>query len=311
MINFRYHLVSLVAVFLALGLGVVMGSTVVDRAVVDGLRNRIDQVESNAERRREENAGLRDELASRDEFIDGSAPFVVERRLPGVPVVVVAVAGTDEDPLREAVSVLRTAGANAPGILWLEPSWALADPDAARELAGAIGQPVRPGPSLRDAALLALARRIVLGPPTATATADPLVELVEAGFVRFDPVGTGSALPQSLGARALLVGTAEPDVEVEGILTVVTRQFVAASLPTTVAEVFVPGDDRPARGEVLDGVRDDAALSRVVSTVDHLDDERGRVAAVLALHDLGLGEVGHYGLGTGASDGQLPEWSPR
>ena len=31
MINFRFHVVSIVAVFLALALGVVMGSTVVDR----------------------------------------------------------------------------------------------------------------------------------------------------------------------------------------------------------------------------------------------------------------------------------------
>ena len=49
MINFRFHLVSLIAVFLALALGVVMGSTVIDRAVVNGLENRIKHVENKAE----------------------------------------------------------------------------------------------------------------------------------------------------------------------------------------------------------------------------------------------------------------------
>ena len=43
MINFRFHIVSLIAVFLALALGVVMGSTVIDRAIVDGLHDRIDR----------------------------------------------------------------------------------------------------------------------------------------------------------------------------------------------------------------------------------------------------------------------------
>ena len=37
MISFRYHLVTIVAVFLALGLGVLAGTTVLDQALVDRL----------------------------------------------------------------------------------------------------------------------------------------------------------------------------------------------------------------------------------------------------------------------------------
>ena len=37
MLNFRFHVVSLVAVFLALAIGIIMGSTVIDRALVDTL----------------------------------------------------------------------------------------------------------------------------------------------------------------------------------------------------------------------------------------------------------------------------------
>ena len=44
MLNLRYHVVSLVAVFLALGIGVIMGATVIDRVTVDQLRNRLDSV---------------------------------------------------------------------------------------------------------------------------------------------------------------------------------------------------------------------------------------------------------------------------
>ena len=42
MINFRFHVVSLIAIFLALALGVVIGAGVIDRGVVDALDNRLD-----------------------------------------------------------------------------------------------------------------------------------------------------------------------------------------------------------------------------------------------------------------------------
>ena len=48
MINFRFHLISLVAVFLALGVGVAMGASFIDRATVDSLRGRVDDLDDAA-----------------------------------------------------------------------------------------------------------------------------------------------------------------------------------------------------------------------------------------------------------------------
>jgi len=62
MISFRFHVVSITAVFLAIAIGVVVGTTYVDGAVVDGLRNRIDSVEGNLDDRRAENDRLESEL---------------------------------------------------------------------------------------------------------------------------------------------------------------------------------------------------------------------------------------------------------
>jgi Copper transport outer membrane protein, MctB len=45
-----------------------------------------------------------------------------------------------------------------------------------------------------------------------------------------------------------------------------------------------------------------------VSTVDDLDLTEGRIAAVLALSDLGRNVVGQYGFGAGAEK-SLPAWS--
>ena len=66
MIHFRYHLISIVAVFLALGIGIVMGSTVIDKAIVNGLENRIDSAERNSIERKQENDELRKAISSQD-----------------------------------------------------------------------------------------------------------------------------------------------------------------------------------------------------------------------------------------------------
>ncbi|MFN2589454.1 MAG: copper transporter, partial [Actinomycetota bacterium] len=42
MISFRYHVVTIVAVFLALIIGVLLGTTVVKQSVIDDLRRRAD-----------------------------------------------------------------------------------------------------------------------------------------------------------------------------------------------------------------------------------------------------------------------------
>ncbi|HYH28079.1 MAG TPA: copper transporter, partial [Actinomycetota bacterium] len=54
MISFRFHLVSLVAVFLALGLGILAGTTVLDRQIVSQLERQTDRLSRTAEGLRED-----------------------------------------------------------------------------------------------------------------------------------------------------------------------------------------------------------------------------------------------------------------
>ena len=58
MINIRYHVYSLVAVFLALAIGVAVGSTVVQRSVVDNLRSTQGRIEQNLDDLEAQNAEL-------------------------------------------------------------------------------------------------------------------------------------------------------------------------------------------------------------------------------------------------------------
>ncbi|MGH9000579.1 MAG: copper transporter, partial [Acidimicrobiia bacterium] len=164
MINFRFHLVSLVAVFLALALGVVVGSTLVDRAIVDGLRTRIDEVERNADTTEAANRDLRGDLERADGYAGDVLPFLVGGRLRNVDMVMVAVRGVDDKVVRDMAQTLRVAGARVPGVLWLEPSLSSKDQRTRERLAQAVTDPYRQGENLRSAALEALGRRLALGP---------------------------------------------------------------------------------------------------------------------------------------------------
>jgi len=67
LINFRYHVVSLIAVFLALAVGVVMGYGVLGQPTVDTLQRRVDTVEQRSNEIRGENDVLRAEQARLEE----------------------------------------------------------------------------------------------------------------------------------------------------------------------------------------------------------------------------------------------------
>jgi hypothetical protein len=319
-INFRFHLVSLVAVFLALALGVVVGSTVIDKAIVDRLSSQIDSVKKRADEQRAENRTLRDQMKGLETFIAQSQPQVVGRRLNQVAVTVVAVRGVPAEDVRGAVDILRQAGALVPGVLWIEDPFTAPDPSARAKLVQAMGDSGLATEDLRLVALEALGRRLVAGPGvTAVSTpsgsaADTLVALNEAGLVSFDRLGGGTVSLDSwpvTGTRMLLVDGSQAHPLPGTVSLPILRAAAAAGGRLALAEVFRPTATVKDRGAVVRGVRDDAALARVVATVDDLDNTMGQVALTLAVQELGTGRAGHYGEGPGASSHlPTPEAAP-
>lgn len=330
MINFRFHLVSLIAVFLALAVGVVVGSTVIDRAIVDGLEAQIERVERNADRQREANRELRDQLQRLTAFAEVASSYAIEGRLAGVPVVVFAVRGIDEEVARSALRALRDAGGVVPAILWLEPSWALVDDEERAALGEVLGEPEASPTRLRGRALGALVRRIraggfvpaealpAPGPPSgeggtqSAAPRDPLVALREAGFVSVDRAG-GEEVDLNLypgaGARVVVIDGAGAGVPSSVLVVPLVRALAGAPLLTLTAEAS-PDD---AAAETVTGVRavrGDRQLAGRVSTVDDIGGVEGRTALVLALAELGGGSSGHYGRREGATR-EIPERAAR
>jgi hypothetical protein len=300
MVNLRYHIVSLIAVFLALGIGVVMGSTVIDRGVVDALNNKVNDVDNRVRRTDAENHRLSGQVEVGHNFADQALDHVLRGRLKGVPVVTMATEGIDRKPVESLAQALANAQAVAEGTVWFTTKMRLDNPGDAQALADALGVPAEAPDVVRALALTRLATAVAGGPGS-----NPLATLSQAGFVSYEPPSAaGSATSLSLGSlplagsRVVVVSGAGADVGDDQLGLPLARQLVKAAVRVVAAEA---GRDTPGgRGVFVGLLRRDADVAARLSTVDDLESSMGEAATVLALDDLGVARTGHFGVGPGA-----------
>ncbi|HVF32670.1 MAG TPA: copper transporter [Acidimicrobiales bacterium] len=306
MVNFRFHLVSLTAVFLALAAGITIGAGVVDRATVDQIQRQLSDVAQRREETNAENDQLREELGRWTRFSEEAGDQLVAGQLTDVPVVVLASNGIDRALVDAVEGSLGAAGAQLDGTLWLTTRWVLDDDEERRALAGALDvAPTTEADDLRSAGIAGLT--------TAWAVGDggPLVPgLLDAGFLEYE---TSSQVPVPLVElprpdTLFVVISGDPAEVAPADLTVPLASRLALSQVQLVAvQPQRPPVPEPAEGAdeeepatFVAQLRDDAVVASRISTVDNVDDYRGRVALVLALRDLRIGTTGHYGVGPDA-----------
>jgi len=309
LINFRYHVVSLIAVFLALAVGVVMGYGVLGQPTVDTLQRRVDTVEARANEIRAENDALRAEQARLEDSIAAAGEFAVTGRLAGLTMQPLVARGVDPDRVTSTVRLARQAGAVVPGVLWLEPKWNLGSPDDVAELAALVGVSSTSRSTVRDAGLKALATRLADGPTPGNRT-DLLVGLADGGFVEaegVDGVAYDAASATTRVASAWVVGGTASEVGWARVLVPLTRDLVTAGVGVLATDVFTETPEGPTRGQDLVAIVRDPVLGAKVTTVDDLDRVDGGLAVVLGFAERGRGTIGHYGSGEGAT-ALLPAW---
>jgi hypothetical protein len=303
LINLRYHIVSLVAVFLALGLGVVMGSTVIDRVTVDALNNKLDDVQRSVGAIRDENGRLKGQVDQSRVFAEGTRDQLLRGHLRSIPVMVVAVAGVDRRPVDDLRQALVGAQATVQGTIWFTSKMRLVSDGDVRALATALDLAVDRPDILRRQALA----KVAAARETAAADAGPLAALQSAGFLTYEgpppATSTTASLPSTLASlplantRYVVVSGAGAEVGDDIVAVPLVQAYAQASGRVVAAESGV--DTQGGRAVFVGLLRGDVASSRL-STVDNLESPMGQTAAVLALEDLGVPRFGHYGVGPGA-----------
>ncbi|MEU4564763.1 copper transporter [Actinoplanes sp. NPDC023936] len=309
MINFRYHVVSLTAVFLALAIGLVVGTAALNGPVSENLRTNLEALKKDNDVRRDQVNQLREELNSGQDFATEVAPVVLAGKLATRKIAVVSLPGADESA-DGVVKMLNVAGATLTARVTLEEKFF--DPNYTTELldlADQSSQPSIPVTSLprnsdgveTASALLALTLLQGATNPTPDDVTAVLTGLSEAGYVATEEAAAG-------GAEAVVLVSSEPATDKEA-----TRKNQSA---VTVANQFyqrrplVVAGDGAGEGNLVSGVRGDPTLVKEISTVDNVSTVQGQVATAMATTErLVQNKVGQYGLAAGATS-MVPSAAP-
>jgi hypothetical protein len=313
-ISLRYHIVSLVAVFLALALGIAIGSTVLQEGTVSALRVTSEEVRQRSEENRTENLTLKQELARLQSFGATVLPELVQGRLKDRPVVLVDTDKVDAGMRDSVRKVLEDAGAKVDGRITLVDERLALAADADRTALGRLLTADASGPEvLRGALVKRLAGR--LATPSAMPQddrqrgSDVLTGLQDADFLAdlelSRPLASGADPFPRQGTVFVLLGPNDSTAVAPEAFLVPLADQVSAQARVPVAGVEAAAV--PDTSSWVIALRNDRAVSRRVSGIDAADTVYGRLALVQALQaSVQQLPAGQYGVKDGAS-GLLPE----
>ncbi|PSL03532.1 copper transport outer membrane protein MctB [Haloactinopolyspora alba] len=308
MIDFRYHLVSIIAVFFALAAGIVLGAGPLGETVDDTLADQTATL-------RDENRQLREDLAQskadqeyQERFVDAVTPRLVNGELEGSNVAVVALPGAEDETVTAVRDVLTSAGATAELTVRIEPSWT--DPDSEAVLDELATELVSSGTELpadadgfgRGATVLAAA---LMAPPVEEGSPTGAHETVDTATVTAFEESELIQLEQDASvapSMAVLIAGSVSGDDAEQRLNRLAG--LSARIDAVGQGAVVAGPAAIAESGLLSSMRD-GDVADDVSTVDSVDLPSGRAAVVFALSEQASGETGNYGV-VGETDGVLP-----
>lgn len=308
MIDFRYHIISIVAIFLALATGIALGA--------GPLKGGIDQqLVNEADRDRQDKVDLRDELDQaglvatfQDGFATQVAPGLLGSRLAGRSVALMLLPGADRDIAQGLVEQVEHSGGTVTGTVQVQP--ALLDPQnrqvaegiASQVLDGVTGVPPTDGASSYQLVGYSLARGF-LSTQLKGERLDGPAQTVVASYQELEYVSVDEPLDRRAGLTVVIAAEPSrlPETGQEELVTTLIDGLDAAS-----GGVVLAGPSPSAQEDgYLKAVRDSDA-AQDVSTVDVADTIAGQAVVVLALAEQAVGEAGQYG-GVDAVDGSMPD----
>lgn len=303
MISLRQHAISLAAVFLALAVGVLLGSGVLSNTMLSGLRNESRNLHNQITALNDQKNVLNGKLASANAFDAQMTGRMVHGALNGKSVLIFRAPDAKDDDVDAVSKIVGQAGGAVAGTVSLTQEFV--DANSAEKLRSVVNSSILPAGAQLSTKLVdqgsqagdllgiaMLINRDPAVPPVDDAQRDTvLAALRDTGFIGYGSQHIGAA-----NAVAVITGGAlSNDAGNQGVS--VTR-FAAALAPHG-SGVLLAGRDGSSSGTSAVAVaRADATVTPVISTVDDVDAESGRVTVVLGMADLiNGGRSGQYGTG--------------
>jgi hypothetical protein len=311
-ISLRSHAISLAAVFLALAVGVALGSGLLSDTVLSGLRDDKQELQNQIDGLTDQKNALNEKLSAAGEFDSQMSPRILHDSIAGKSVAVFRTPDAEDDDVDALTRMVEQAGGTVTGTVSLTEEFV--DANSAEKLLSVVNSPIVPaGAQLSTTSVdqgsqagdLLGITLLINRDPRVPAVNDQqrdtvLTALRDTGFLTYaDRVGAANT--------ALLVtgGGLGDDAGNKGA----TVARFAAGLAPHGSGTVVAGRDGAASGTAAVAVtRSDPALTSSVSTVDDIDAASGRITTVLALQDLiNGGRPGQYGDGQGATSVTVPQ----
>ncbi|MFC8848690.1 MULTISPECIES: copper transporter [unclassified Micromonospora] len=304
MINFRYHVVSLTAVFLALAIGLVVGTAALNGPVADSLKERVNGLSKDNQQMRQAVNNMQKEIELEEQFAAEMAQVFLPGKLTDRRVLLLTLPSGREHT-EGVLRMLQTAGAQVTGRVDLQDKFINPDNNnnlmelavtAARPSAPASGLPGNGHGVETSSALLASVLLDRADGTTAATDADRravLASYSNAGYLTTDEKVTGPA-------EAVVLVSGQPYVDKDSAKKDESVVKVAEQFDRTGA-IVVAGNGS-AGGNVVAVVRGDPVLSQTISTVDDANTTQGQLVTTLALvQQLVEKKAGQYGVGDNAS----------
>jgi outer membrane murein-binding lipoprotein Lpp len=312
-ISLRTHAISLAAVFLALAIGVALGSGLLSNTVLSGLRDDKQELQNQIDGLIEQKNALNEKLSAAGEFDTQMSTRILHGAMKDKSVVLFRTPDAEDDDVDALSRMVEQAGGTVSGMVSLTEEFV--DANSAEKLLSVVNSPIVPagaqlstksvdqGSQAGDLLGITL---LINRDPKVPAVDDQqrdtvLTALRDTGFITYGADRVGAA------DTALIVtgGGLGDDAGNKGA----TVARFAAGLAPHGSGTVIAGRDGTASGTAAVAVtRSDAALTSSVSTVDDVDAASGRITTVLALQELlSGGQPGQYGVGQGATSVTIPQ----
>ncbi|SCL34089.1 Copper transport outer membrane protein, MctB [Micromonospora nigra] len=305
MINFRYHVVSLTAVFLALAIGLVVGTAALNGPVADSLKETVNGLRKDNQQMRQAVQSMERELELEEDFAAEMAQILLPGKLTGKRVLVLSLP-TGRDHTEGVLEMLRLAGADITGRIDVQDKFI--NPENNNDLLELAVTAARPtgaptaglpgnGHGVETSSAL-LASVLLDRAPDAAPVSEADRRAVLAAYSNANYLTTADQV--SGPAEAVVVVSGQPYVDKDSAKKDESVVKIVEQFDRTGA-IVVAGNGS-AGGNLVAFVREDAVLTQSVSTVDNANTVQGQLVTTLALvQQLNERKAGQYGVADNAS----------
>jgi len=320
-IDFRYHLVSIVAVFLALAIGIVIGASALKPDVVKFFDNASTREQRTISTQQANIRNLENQLASNQAFAQAAAPRLLSGLLAGQQVALVTAPGADATTVNGVTAALKLAGAEITTQAALQPSFFDTSAGTQISLKALAQQTAPPGLLLQTTGVNPLiagqqeAAQVLAAALVTKEGADLpadqvnniLTRFAQQGFLQLNPAGGSAATHQATLAVVIIPGSppaADANPANLALISVAEQLSLSSSSHVVLAGSLAGSGPGSAIDELSSG-----SAGAQLSSVDNADKEVGQILVAQALSYLLTGHK-PAAYGTGAVPSPAPTPSP-